>query len=222
MSFALSNNNSSYTRNPLCEGFHSFRVAAETTFNDTVPKIQDFVTSPIGKGMIGFGLGLGMHLAYGPITERILTALGYTISESGAADPFMSMGLPSKIILMPLICIIGPVMEELQFRGGLQGYIKEALESFYRERGLSDSSANMAARVSSVFFSSIIFGLVHFTNAIVFWCNPVLFLPQVIAATVMGVIFGLAKELTGDLAMPIGMHIGNNTLAWANMVSQHV
>jgi membrane protease YdiL (CAAX protease family) len=222
MSLATTNHTPSYARNPICEGFHSFRVAAETTFNDTVPKVQDFIGSPIGQGMIGFGLGLGMHLVYGPITERILTAMGYVVSDSGAADPFMSMGLPSKILLMPLICILGPIQEELGFRGGLQGFFKEAFESFYLDRGLQDSSAKMAARVTSVFVTSVIFGLVHFSNAIIFWCNPVLFLPQVIAATIMGLVFGLAKEMTGDLAMPIGMHIGNNTLAWANMVSAHV
>lgn len=54
----------------------------------------------------------------------------------------------------------------------------------------------------------------HFSNALVFWCNPILFLPQVVAATIMGLMFGLAKEFTGDLYMPIGMHMGNNTLAW--------
>ncbi|MBS0649576.1 MAG: CPBP family intramembrane metalloprotease, partial [Verrucomicrobia bacterium] len=179
MSLATTNYNPSHARNPICEGFHSFRVAAETTFNDTVPKVQDFIESPIGQGMIGFGLGLGMHLAYGPITERILTAMGYVVSDSGGADPFMSMGLPSKILLMPLICILGPIQEELGFRGGLQGFLKDAFESFYLDRGLENSAANMAARVTSVFVTSVIFGLVHFSNAIIFWCNPVLFLPQV-------------------------------------------
>lgn len=31
----------------------------------------------------------------------------------------------------------------------------------------------------------------------------------------MGLMFGLAKELSGGLSLPIGMHVGNNTLAWA-------
>lgn len=217
MSSAISNAHPSHRSLP-CEGFHSVRVALETTFNDIIHKVQDFVTSPMGQGAIGFGLGLQMHRVYGPITAKILTALDFAVS----ADPFMSIGLPLKILLTPLICIIHPLMEELEFREILQGYLKQALEAFYINHNLSNSSAQMAIRVSAVFLTSVIFGLVHFANALVFWCNPVLFVPQVIAATIMGMIFGLAKEMTGNLEMPIGMHIGNNTLAWAHMVCARV
>ncbi len=222
MSLTISNYNPFHTRSSLYEGFHSFRIAAETTFHDTISKVQDFVTSEIGQAAIGFGLGLGMPLVYAPITERILTAMGFVFSDSAAPDPFMSMGFPLKIIVMPLLTIIAPIAEELLCRGNLQEYLKETSETFYIDHGLSDASAKMTARVSAVFFTSILFGLTHFSNALVFRCNPILFLPQVIVATIMGLILGLAKEATADLAMPIGMHIGNNTLAWANMISSHV
>ena len=42
--------------------------------------------------------------------------------------------------------------------------------------------------------------------------SPDKFLPQVVCATFTGVVLGVAKEVSGGLALPIGLHIGNNTL----------
>jgi membrane protease YdiL (CAAX protease family) len=136
------------------------------------------------------------------------------------SDPLHGNGvsLRKKIFLSPFICVIGPVFEELLFRGGLQDLLKVHLNSFYVKVGFSHSAAKLASRITSIFFSSVIFGLFHFTNALVFWCNPIIFVPQVVATTVMGLLFGLAKELTGKLHLPVGMHIGNNTLAWTAVI----
>jgi membrane protease YdiL (CAAX protease family) len=213
MSFAIPNG--SHTASSTRIKTHSFGAALENAFNITTKKIKDAVTSPISQGIVGFGLGLGVHRIYGPLTEKIVKALGISTIFS---DPFSSLGLGHKILLMPLICILGPIIEEKIFRGCLQETLNDKLASFYVNRGFSASTAHTAARVTAVFFASVIFGFIHFTNAIAFWCNPILFLPQVVAATLMGLVFGLAKEFSGELHMPIGMHIGNNTLAWAQNI----
>lgn len=215
MCSTTSSTNPPYTTNAFLSGVHSFGVSIENAFCATTKKIKDAVVSPVGQGMIGFGLGLGLHKIYSPLTEKIVKFLGVSTI---LPDPFNRLGLGCKIILTPFICVLGPIIEEKFFRGDLQGMLKDKLKSFYVNRGFSDSGANTAARVTSVFFASVIFGLVHFTTAIMFWCNPVLFLPQVVAATIMGLIFGLAKEFSGELHMPFGMHIGNNTLAWAHYI----
>ena len=215
MSFTVPSTDPFYTANAFLTGVHSFGVSAGEAFNATTQKIKDAVTSPVGQGVIGFGLGVGVHKIYGPLTEKIVKLLGVSTI---LPDPFSGLGLGCKILLTPFICVIGPILEEKMFRGDLQGALKNKLNSFYVNLGLSDSDANTASRVTSVFFASVIFGIIHFTNAIVFWCNPVLFLPQVVAATIMGLVFGLAKEFSGELHMPIGMHIGNNSLAWAQYI----
>src|SRR3990170_5596683 len=215
MSFTVPSTDPFYTANAFLTGVHSFGVSAGEAFNATTQKIKDAVTSPVGQGVIGFGLGVGVHKIYGPLTEKIVKLLGVSTI---LPDPFSGLSLGCKILLTPFICVIGPILEEKMFRGDLQGALKNKLNSFYVNLGLSDSDANTASRVTSVFFASVIFGLIHFTNAIVFWCNPVLFLPQVVAATIMGLVFGLAKEFSGELHMPIGMHIGNNSLAWAQYI----
>lgn len=205
----------------LWGGVHSFGVSAEKAFHATAGKIKELLKSPVAQGVIGFGLGLGMHKIYGPLTAKIVKILGKALGASllfpgsvGAQDPFNSIPFEWKILISPFVCIIGPILEERDFRGKIQTGLKDKLYSFYKNSGLSDAKANIASRVTAVFFSSILFGLGHFTNALIFWCNPFLFLPQVIAATIMGLLFGVAKELTNELHMPIGMHIGNNTLAW--------
>ena len=161
--------------------------------------------------MIGFGLGVGAHRIVVPLIEKIVKPLGIILVDPSGPGP----GLVLMIPLTLFVCILGPIGEEKVCRGDLQSALKDKLESFYVNRGFSDSAANTAARATSVFFTSVIFGLGHFSNAIIFWCNPVLLLPTVVGATIMGLIFGLAKELSGELHMPIGMHMGANTLAWA-------
>lgn len=215
MSFAISAINPTCTTSAVLAGMHSFGASVGDAFSATTQKIKDAVASPIGQGLVGFGLGVGCHKIYGPLTGKIVKFFGVSAI---LPDPFMGLGLGFKILLTPLICVIGPIMEEQTFRGDLQEDLKEEFSSFYVNLGLSDSMANTVSRVTSVFFASLIFGLMHLMNAIVFWCNPVLFLPQVVAATIMGLIFGLAKEFSGELHMPIGMHIGNNTLVWASYI----
>ena len=186
--------------------------SAGYVFSETTTKIKELVTSIPGQIVIGLGLGALMHKVYAPITNVLLKLTPFTFVTG--PGPFSSISLPAKILLTPLICIIGPIMEEKVFRGDMQDEITKAIESFYAKAAPTPQSANIAARVTSVFFTSIVFGLIHFSNALVFMCNPVVFLPQVIAATIMGLIFGIAKEFSGELHLPAAMHIGNNTLAW--------
>lgn len=96
----------------------------------------------------------------------------------------------------------------------LEETFKSKLSSFYISQNFSGSIANTAARMTAVFFTTALFGLIHFTNALFFWSNPILFLPQVVHATIGGLILSLSKELSGKLYIPIGMHIGHNTFWW--------
>lgn len=189
----------------------SFGVWAENVYNETVQKIKDVVSSPVGQGVIGFGLGLGLYVIGNPLAEKITKALG-------VSTPFSDLDFAEKILAAPIMCVIAPIWEEVIFRGVLQDNLKDKLYYFYANHGLSDAHAKMAARVTSLFFGSIIFGLFHFTNALMFWCHPIHFLPQVIITIIAGVILGLAKEFSGDIYLPSGIHIGNNTLAWAHLV----
>jgi len=196
MASAITNQNSSY----------------QISVGETSAQRENPNTISWGKYILGFGLGLGMFLVYGPITERIVKALGCSLD-----DPFNEMHIIEKIVLIPVVCILCPIGEEKLFRGSPYDLLKEKLQSYYSSL-FSEGVANVIARITTVFFSAVIFGLSHFMNALLSWRSPVLFLPQVIAATIMGIIFALAKEISRGLEVPIGMHIGNNTLAWSAMM----
>lgn len=196
-----------YSNNAFYEGMQFFGIAAENTFNETTEKVKAFMVTPEGQFIIGLGIGIAIPLA-GLLIEHTFQSYGTTASTP---DPFQDLGLGYKIALSPFVGIIGPILEELQFRGWLQDKLTEFFKGVY---GFSEDDSNLAARITSVFFTSVIFGLVHFSNAIVFQCDPMLFLPQVIFATIMGFALGTAKELTGGLSMPCGMHIGNNSMVW--------
>jgi membrane protease YdiL (CAAX protease family) len=210
MPVSISHTIPSCSTHSFLDELHTFGVQVKDACQETAQKIKELLFTRVFQGILGFGIGLGLYKIYEPLTQKILKGCGTCL----AVNPFNSLSLGLKIIFSPFICVIGPIFEEVWFRGDLQGTLKEKFESFYQKCGLSDRFINIASRITAVFFASIIFGLVHFSNALVFWCNPVLFLPQVVAAALMGILFGIAKEITGDLFLSSGMHIGNNTLAW--------
>jgi membrane protease YdiL (CAAX protease family) len=185
---------------------------------NAVEKIKNIAFSPVGQVMIGLGIGLHLDKIYMPLTEKIFQLLGGN-PNAAIPDPFADIGYREMLLLSPVICVLGPLLEEGFFRGSLQDAIKNKSVTFFESLGTSKSVAETLARVTSIFFASILFGLVHFTNAIAFGCSPFLFLPQVIGATIMGFLFGLAKEYTGQLHMPIGMHMGNNLLGTLGYLS---
>lgn len=203
---------------PALHGVHSFGALIEDAFTTTSNKIKEAVTSPVGQQVIGFGLGVGMHKITIPLTLYGIKNLGATTNLDD--DPFRINNLATKILLAPFVCVIGPITEEQLFRRDLQDRLQDQLEDFYLNQNFSVPNANTAARVTSIFFTSVVFGLLHFTNAIAFRCNPILFLPQVVHATIVGLLFSLAKEFSGELHIPIGMHIGNNTIAWAHYIKE--
>lgn len=212
MHFAISQS-PSFSFQSISSELDAFGRNVEGALSATVEKIKELISSKIGQIIIGLAIGAALCLIYAPLTDKIIQLMG---GSSSMPDPFADMGMVKSVLLTPFVCVIGPILEEVQFRGMLQSGLNKIFESLFLDWRISDKQADLLARVTSVFFTSVIFGLVHFTNAIVFQCNPILFLPQVVAATLMGLLFGVAKEVTGSLELPSAMHIGNNTLAWAN------
>jgi membrane protease YdiL (CAAX protease family) len=193
------------------DDLRTYSQSIKTALSETAQKIQEFLQTPGGKFFIGLGLGAVGLLICGPLSSRIVTPF---IDLATFADPFTALPTGVKILLAPLICLVGPICEEYEFREGLQNALKAAFQEIFSTMGMTPNNAVLASRISAIFFGSVIFGLVHFTNALVFWCNPIVFLPQVVFATMFGLCLGLVKEMSGDLTMPMAMHICNNTIAW--------
>ncbi|WP_420421158.1 CPBP family intramembrane glutamic endopeptidase [Simkania sp.] len=167
------------------------------------------------RGRVGFVLGAAIPLVSIPLLNRMVKAWNLP-----TYDPFANLNLGVKVLITPFVCVIGPIMEEQVFRQDLKDKMIGNIEKSYLDWGLSKVDANFAARTTTIFYTSVIFGLVHFSNSLCFFCNPIYFLPQVIFATVAGFVFGVAEDF-GGLEFPIGLHIGNNTSAWVHYLLNH-
>lgn len=87
------------------------------------------------------------------------------------------------------VAVAAPIGEEMLFRWGIMGHL------LHRNVGVN----------SSIFVSALLFGLIHM--------NPA----QVFFATMMGLLLGILYWKTGNLMLPILLHMANNSVACAQI-----
>lgn len=137
---------------------------------------------------LGFGLFLGAFLLTAVfIIERgagwaKVTSIAQTVFDG----PFILVG---GVVLLSLIAI--GVNEELMFRGYQLRNLAEGIN--YRGK------AGLAVAIALV-GTSIFFGIAHMGN-------PHATLMSGLNVTLAGMLLGLAYVLTGELALPVGLHI---------------
>lgn len=138
---------------------------------------------------LGFGLGLGavcmvfiflVELAFGWIKVTDLTSPGNTL-------PF-ALGIGLAVVNFILV----GVQEEIFSRG----YLMRNLAEGFNWRGIGPR----VALLIGYFISSSIFGLLHLGN-------PNTSIISTVNLVVAGLFLGLGFLLTGELAIPIGLHI---------------
>lgn len=100
------------------------------------------------------------------------------------------MGLTHNAIGALSISILGPVLEEMMFRGAIQGYMMRRVRYPW----------------VAIIAASLLFGVFHM--------NPV----QIVYATLLGVVFGWIYYRTGSLLSVIVGHVLNNSIATFTML----
>lgn len=108
--------------------------------------------------------------------------------EDKLADEFQ--GLTHNFLGAFTISILGPVLEEVMFRGAMQGYMMRHVRSPW----------------VAIAIAALVFGMFHM--------NPV----QVVYATLLGVVFGWIYYRTGSLMSVIVGHVLNNSIATFTML----
>lgn len=198
--------------------YSEFSTALDKDYDGTIQKVTDWATSPsgLGKTLLGVGIGLVASRICTHLTENILDV--WNLSASSLKHPFYGLSLTTKLTLAPLVCLIGPIAQELLFRWEVEGNCEKLFITGLISLGFSDEATAAICRLATIFFSSVLFGLAHFTPALIFWCNPALFVPQFIAATLMGIFLSAAKELSQGLYVPIGMNIGSKALSFGQQL----
>ena len=99
-------------------------------------------------------------------------------------------GLSRNLLGAFTISILAPLLEEVMFRGAIQGYIIRKLRTPW----------------VAIVVASLVFGLFHM--------NPI----QVVYATLLGVVFGWIYYRTGSLMSVIVGHVLNNSIATLTMI----
>ena len=100
-------------------------------------------------------------------------------------------GISHNVLGALSISLFGPILEEVMFRGAIQGYIT-------RKTGKP---------ILAIIVASLIFGVFHI--------NPI----QVVYASLLGMIFGWIYYRTGSLLSVIVGHVLNNTIATLTMLT---
>jgi membrane protease YdiL (CAAX protease family) len=137
---------------------------------------------------LGFGLALGAVLLAGIYALALATGwLKVTDTlVSPPGQPFIAAILADAVVV---VGIAG--WEEMAFRGYL---IKNLAEGLY-----SKIIGARWATVMAILLPSVLFGWLHVSNADATMLSTV-------NTMIFGVLFGAAYALTGELALPIGLH----------------
>jgi membrane protease YdiL (CAAX protease family) len=137
---------------------------------------------------LGFGLALGAFLVAGIYAPTL--AIGWVkVTDTLVSPP----GQPFTGAILADVVVVGiACWEEIVFRGYL---IKNLAEGLY-----SKTIGTRWATVIAILISSVLFGLAHVDNA-----NATIL--SIVNTMIFGVVFGAAYALTGQLALPIGLHL---------------
>lgn len=132
---------------------------------------------------------LGMSIVFVFAAMYVLNVL---IEQAGIPntmeDTFLAMSNNSFGVLS--IALLAPILEELLFRGAIQGYLQTTGQKPWM----------------AIFISSLIFGVVHM--------NPA----QIPFAFLLGIMFGWLYYRTGSLLPGIVGHVLNNSIATISMI----
>jgi hypothetical protein len=133
-------------------------------------------------GVTTFAVGLAFEQLVGLI---------YTLPAHDPTAEFIKTLGGSALYLMAALAIIGPVMEEIIFRG----FLYNMLRKFTSER-MNSALANAVA----IFGSAALFGLLHMNLvALPFYM-------------VLGAVYAEAYRRSGSLMVPIVGHVLNNSM----------
>ncbi len=135
---------------------------------------------------LGFGLVLGALLLFGVLAVEL--AVGW-VSVTGSFAPAPGQPFVATILVGVVVVAAVAFGEEAAYRG-------------YPIKNLAEGVAKARwGMVIAVVIPAVFFGLAHATNENATWLS-------VFNIVIFGLLFGTGYVLTGELALPIGLHFG--------------
>lgn len=130
----------------------------------------------IGAGV--FGISIAILTPVSALWNWLLSRLGVAAGEQDLVQMFRGETDPARIAMLALIAVvIAPIFEEIIFRGALFGYLRTRIP-----------------RALAIALPSLLFAAVHFN------------LRASLPLFVLAVVFSIAYERTGRIAVPIVAH----------------
>ena len=145
----------------------------------------------VGLGFLTFAVGLAAEQLMG---------LVYTVPSSDPTADFIKTLGGSALFLMAALAMIGPVMEEIIFRGFLFNLLRSSLSSKF--------SATFTTLVA-VLGSAFVFGVMHMN------------LPALPFYMVLGAVYAEAYRRSGSLVVPVIAHVLNNSMIVIALIAAH-
>lgn len=197
-----------------------FRVQSDLdsvaiTFEGSTSYLTPDITK-IAKGVLG---GLAQIPVINFIGEKIcevMTHFNFDMTDTQEAIQillwiegiqFTVLRMAALAALTFYIVILGPIIEEVVFRGFVNPWVRGKLE----ENGY-DVTHNSLHKALYWTLCGMAFGAVHFSTS-QGWMN----VPIIVATGLMGVTFSILRdEETSDITAPTVAHITNNGLAFTN------
>lgn len=157
---------------------------------------SEFVTGivPLKKKTAGdtiVEILIGSVLVYAAmfVGSLITTALGGEQDSANQEAIVAIMKAPIGVLMIPTLCIIGPVTEELVFRGAIQGGLQRL----------------KMPKILCVFVAGTLFGLIHVIDA-----GDFVQLPSYLLS---GLVFGFIYYKSENIYVPICIHIIMNSIS---------
>lgn len=154
--------------------------------------------------------------------QKLCGALGFALTEEQDAAKLIKA--PNIGPLVAIYAAIGaPLVEEALFRGALRDYfesaepqgrwkiVKNRLHEFFH--GKATTSILHGSRLKTILKTSLLFGLAHGS-----WGQGWTNVPIIGVTTMMGLIFAILRELTGDLWASTALHATHNTMVTLRML----
>ena len=140
----------------------------------------------LGYAAIGVVAAIGAAVVLSVILTTLELLPSSVIGETAAMDPTFLLGLAALSIV-----VVAPV-EEFLFRGVIQGRLRDRF-----------------GPVPAIAGASLLFGSLHLAN---YSGNPVAIVAGALMIAVVGSIFGILYERSGNLAVPVLVHAIYNTI----------
>lgn len=177
------------------------------------------VVTTVAKAALGVAVGFVVQpyaTLLGDKIFRVMTGLKFDMSADQDIIsiwkdldqlPLSIVGGAMKTALAGYIVFIGPLIEEILFRLGLQTFFKSLVQN-------PDSVVNSIARI---FGNGFVFGIAHL-SPMQGWVN----VPIFCITFVLGCLFTLLTELTGDIISSSAAHMTYNGIVMSHFLGSIV